>query len=134
MQAFRLLILRSPATQGARRRSHWRSLDVARFGEIPYLFTTPEDRLWHAEDWRANVWRPRSRLRDWHRFGCTISNTPELHWLPLQASIPLAIARRAGHSSVTFTYDRYGHLFPEADTVAAKLEAVRTGGVAAGLG
>jgi hypothetical protein len=38
----------------------------------------------------------------------------------------MEIARRAGHSSVAFTYDRYGHLFPEADTRAAeKLELVR---------
>jgi len=37
------------------------------------------------------------------------------------------IARRAGHSSVAFTYVRYGHLFPGADTVAAaKLDAIRT--------
>ena len=34
--------------------------------------------------------------------------------------------RRAGHSSVAFTYDRYGHLFPEIDKQAAgKLEQVR---------
>jgi hypothetical protein len=26
------------------------------------------------------------------------------------------IARRAGHSSVAFTLDQYGHLFPEVDT------------------
>jgi YD repeat-containing protein len=36
------------------------------------------------------------------------------------------IARRAGHSSVAFTYDRYGHLLAEVDKQAAtKLEAVR---------
>ena len=38
----------------------------------------------------------------------------------------MEIALRAGHSSVAFTYDRYGHLFPEADTkAAAKLDALR---------
>jgi hypothetical protein len=36
------------------------------------------------------------------------------------------VPSRAGHSSAAFTYDSYGHLFPEADTqVAGKLEAVR---------
>jgi integrase len=41
---------------------------------------------------------------------------------------PSEIARRAGHSSVAFTYDRYGHLFPEVDEwAAAKLDAIRTG-------
>jgi integrase len=39
---------------------------------------------------------------------------------------PSEIARRAGHSSVAFTYDRYGHLFPEIDKQAAlKLNLVR---------
>ena len=39
---------------------------------------------------------------------------------------PSEIARRAGHASVAFTYDRYGHLLPEVDKQAAtKFEAVR---------
>jgi integrase len=39
---------------------------------------------------------------------------------------PSEIARRAGHASLAFTYDRYGHLLPEVDKQAAtKLEAVR---------
>jgi len=39
---------------------------------------------------------------------------------------PSEISRRAGHSSIAFTYDRYGHLFPEIDKQAAgKLERVR---------
>jgi hypothetical protein len=34
-----------------------------------------------------------------------------------------------------FTYDRYGHLFPEADTMAAaKLEAIRSSGLGARFG
>ena len=27
------------------------------------------------------------------------------------------VATRAGHSSVSFTFDRYGHLYPDADQV-----------------
>jgi integrase len=47
--------------------------------------------------------------------------------LALAGVDPSEIARRAGHSSVAFTYDRYGHLFPEIDKQAAsKLEAVRS--------
>jgi integrase len=39
---------------------------------------------------------------------------------------PIEIARRAGHSSVPFTYDCYGHLFPEIDKQAVgKLEQDR---------
>lgn len=41
------------------------------------------------------------------------------------------IARRAGDSSAAFTYDRYGHLFPEVDSAAAaKLDHLRTTGLA----
>jgi hypothetical protein len=29
---------------------------------------------------------------------------------------PREVAARAGHASVSFTLDRYGHLYPEADT------------------
>ena len=29
---------------------------------------------------------------------------------------PEEVAARAGHASVSFTLDRYGHLYPEADT------------------
>jgi len=47
----------------------------------------------------------------------------------------MEIARRAGHASVAFTFDRYGHLFPEADTTAAaKLDAIRSIGPAAEFG
>jgi len=36
------------------------------------------------------------------------------------------IERLAGYASAAFTYDRYGHFFPEVDKQAAdKLEAVR---------
>lgn len=35
------------------------------------------------------------------------------------------ISARAGHSSVAFTYDRYGHLFPESDERSrARLDAL----------
>ena len=39
---------------------------------------------------------------------------------------PKEISRRAGHASVAFTLDRYGHLLPEVDKQAgAKLELLR---------
>jgi hypothetical protein len=42
---------------------------------------------------------------------------------------PSEMVRRTGHSSVSFTYDRYGHLFPEIDKQAAqKLEGVQWSG------
>jgi hypothetical protein len=36
-------------------------------------------------------------------------------WIAAGAS-PKEVAARAGHTSVSFVLDRYGHLFPEADT------------------
>jgi integrase len=36
-------------------------------------------------------------------------------WIAAGAS-PKEVAQRAGHISVSFVLDRYGHLFPEADT------------------
>ena len=110
-------------------------LHVTRFGGGPYVFTTPENQLWHAEDWRANVWRPAVeaaglaplRPHDLKHTGVAL--------LAAAGVDPMEIARRAGHSSVTFTYDRYGHLFPEADTMAAaKLDAIRTTGLGIKLG
>ena len=34
------------------------------------------------------------------------------------------ISRRLGHASTSFTYDRYGHLMPEADSAAATAVAL----------
>jgi len=36
-------------------------------------------------------------------------------WIAAGAN-PKEVAARAGHSSVSFTLDRYGYLYPEADT------------------
>jgi hypothetical protein len=36
-------------------------------------------------------------------------------WIAADAN-PKEVAARAGHSSVSFTLDRYSHLYPEADT------------------
>ena len=37
--------------------------------------------------------------------------------------------RRMGHSSITVTYDTYGHLFPERDAeITANLESLRRAG------
>jgi hypothetical protein len=36
-------------------------------------------------------------------------------WIAAGAN-PKEVAARAGHATVSFTLDRYGHLYPEADT------------------
>jgi hypothetical protein len=38
---------------------------------------------------------------------------------------PKGVAARAGHASVSFTLDRYGHLYPEADlSLRERLDAI----------
>jgi integrase len=46
---------------------------------------------------------------------------------------PKEVAVRAGHTSVSFTLDRYGHLYPEADTTLRdRLEALHAAARPAG--
>ena len=48
-------------------------------------------------------------------------------WVNAGANM-LEVSKRAGHTSVSFTLDRYGHLFPEADDALTKrIEAVARG-------
>ncbi len=45
-------------------------------------------------------------------------------WIAAGAN-PKEVAARAGHASVSFTLDRYGHLYPEADTALRdRLDAI----------
>jgi hypothetical protein len=47
-------------------------------------------------------------------------------WIAAGAN-PKEVATRAGHASVSFTLDRYGHLYPEADlSLRDRLEAIYT--------
>jgi integrase len=104
-------------------------LHVARHCTSSHVFTTASGNIWSAEDWRCRVWRPAVkkagllplRPHDLKHTGVAL--------LALAGIDPSEIARRAGHSSVSFTYDRYGHLFPEGDSGAAvKLDVIRTEG------
>jgi hypothetical protein len=62
------------------------------------------------------VWRPATRAAGLdglriHDF----RHTAVALWIAAGAN-PKEVAARAGHASVSFTLDRYGHLYPEADT------------------
>ena len=49
---------------------------------------------------------------------------PEELWIAAGAN-PKEVATRAGHASVSFTLDRYGHLYPEADlSLRERLDAI----------
>jgi hypothetical protein len=61
------------------------------------------------------VWRPATRAAGLD--GLRIHDprhTAVALWIAAGAN-PKEVAARAGHASVSFTLDRYGHLYPEAD-------------------
>jgi hypothetical protein len=61
------------------------------------------------------VWRPATRAAglDGLRIH-DLRHTAVALWIAAGAN-PKEVAARAGHASVSFTLDRYGHLYPEAD-------------------
>lgn len=92
-----------------------------------FVFGPSGERPIPADDWRRRIWHPAVnaaalaplRPHDLKHTGVAL--------LALAGVDPSEIARRAGHTSVAFTYDRYGHLFPEIDKQAAdKLDRVRS--------
>ena len=103
-------------------------LHVARYGGSPYVFTSRSCALLHAAEWRNFVWRPAVNAAELTPLRPHDLKHTGVALLAAAGVDPSEIARRAGHSSVAFTYDRYGHLFPEVDEwAAAKLDAIRTG-------
>ena len=49
-------------------------------------------------------------------------------WIAAGAN-PKEVAARAGHTSVSFTLDRYGHLYPESDAILRdRLDAIYSTG------
>lgn len=86
----------------------------------------PEGGPLRARGWRRRFWNPAvasaglAPLRPHD-----LRHTAVALWIAAGAN-PLEVSRRAGHTSTSFTQDRYGHLFLEADaTVAERLEGLR---------
>jgi integrase len=81
-----------------------------------FVFTAPQGGPLRLPAFRARVWRPAViaagldglRIHD-------LRHTAVALWIAVGAN-PKEVSARAGHSSVSFTLDRYGHLYPEADT------------------
>ena len=55
-----------------------------------------------------------------HFYASWCINREEDHGLNLP---PIVVQRRLGHSNITLTYDRYGHLFPQGEDHAEQMEA-----------
>ncbi|HZD71630.1 MAG TPA: tyrosine-type recombinase/integrase [Actinomycetes bacterium] len=69
--------------------------------------TTFRNRVWYPATAAANL--RGLRIHD-------LRHTAVALWIAAGAH-PRAVATRAGHASVSFTLDRYGHLYPEADVM-----------------
>jgi integrase len=84
-------------------------------GRDELVFTASAGGLLRINGFRARVWRPATRPAglDGLRIH-DLRHTAVALWIAAGAS-PKEVAARAGHTSVSFTLDRYGHLYPEAD-------------------
>jgi integrase len=80
-----------------------------------FVFTAPEGGPLRVHGFRARVWRPATRAAglDGLRIH-DLRHTAVALWIAAGAN-PKEVSTRAGHASVSFTLDRYGHLYPEAD-------------------
>jgi integrase len=80
-----------------------------------FVFTAPEGGPLRVNLFRARVWRPATRVAglDGLRIH-DLRHTAVALWIAAGAN-PKEVSARAGHASVSFTLDRYGHLYPEAD-------------------
>ena len=89
------------------------------------MFSGPHGGALRVSHFRSRFWRPATiaagldglRIHD-------LRHTAVALWIAAGAN-PKEVAARAGHASVSFTLDRYGHLYPEADlSLRERLEAI----------
>jgi integrase len=79
------------------------------------VFVGPQGGTLRLARFRHRVWRPATRAAglDGLRIH-DLRHTAVALWIAAGAN-PKEVAARAGHTSVSFTLDRYGHLYPDAD-------------------
>jgi integrase len=63
---------------------------------------------------RHRIWRPATKAARLDVRIHDLRHTAVALWIAAGAN-PKEVAARAGHTSVSFTLDRYGHLYPDAD-------------------
>jgi integrase len=92
------------------------------------VFPAPEGGGLRVNSWRRRFWLPGVAKADLKPLRPhDMRHTAVALWIAVGAS-PLEVTRRAGHTSTSFTLDRYGHLFPAADdTLRGKLETMMAG-------
>jgi integrase len=81
-----------------------------------FVFTAPQGGPLRVTAFRARVWRPATRAAGLEGLRIhDLGHTAVALWIAAGAN-PKEVAARAGHSPVSFTLDRYGHLYPQADS------------------
>jgi integrase len=85
------------------------------WGGPELVFTSPEGGPLRTPTWRRRFWAPavtKAGVDGLTPHG--LRHTAVALWIAAGASAK-EVAARAGHTSVSFTLDRYGHLYPESD-------------------
>jgi integrase len=93
------------------------------------VFTAPKGGPLRIIAFRARIWRPATRTAglDGLRIH-DLRHTAVALWIAAGAN-PKEVAARAEHTSVSFTLDRYGHLYPESDAALRdRLDALYSAG------
>jgi integrase len=98
-----------------------------------FVFAALEGGPLRVHGFRARVWRPATRRAELDGLRIhDLRHTAVALWIAVGAN-PKQVAARAGHTSVSFTLDRYGHLYPEADTALRdRLDSLYVAGEQAG--
>jgi integrase len=94
-----------------------------------FVFTGPQGGPLRITSFRSRIWRPATKAAGLEGLRIhDLRHTAVALWIAAGAG-PKEVAVRAGHSSVSFTLDRYGHLYPESDTALRdRLDAIFAAG------
>lgn len=131
------LIVGTPKTRAARRtvsipRSVVRIMSDYRSGcgASPLVFPAPSGDMFAPSNFRRRIWAPAVAAAGLEGLRPhDLRHTAVALWIAAGAS-PKEVAVRAGHTSVSFSLDRYGHLFPVQDErLAGKLDRMFTKGL-----
>jgi integrase len=135
------LFLGPPKTRASRRRvglPQAVTSELARHlgtpgGADDLVFTAPQGGPLRVPAFRHRVWRPATRAAGLEGLRIhDLRHTAVALWIAAGAN-PKEVSARAGHSLVSFTLDRYGHLYPEADAALRdRLDDLHRSGLTAG--
>jgi integrase len=93
-----------------------------------FVFTSSTGGPIRLGNWRRRVWAPTvrsvglepTRVHDLRHFAASVAIAAGAH--------PKQVQSRLGHSNITTTLDRYGHLFPTLDAdLADRIDELHTG-------